>query len=200
MRGREFERYARHSLLPRLPAGFTARRSLVFKVTAGNVLHGITTDSSAFTTDFYVWVFVQPLYVPSEYIVLNFGDRVGGGARRWSRDEMQGGSLTEAVVSAAPALFTRIGEPAGLARAAEQTERNSRHAEVAGRSWFAVGDNARAVRALRVAAGTTDPRDWAQELGRRCAAFADLIERDPSAAEEEHHRVISSTRAALRLT
>jgi hypothetical protein len=81
VRGREFERYARDALLPRLHDGFLARSSLVFKVTADNILHGVSTDSSAFSKDFFVWVFVQPLFVPHDTIAFDFGERVGGGSR-----------------------------------------------------------------------------------------------------------------------
>lgn len=127
----------------------------MFKVTADNILHGVSTDSSAFSKDFFVWVFVQPLFVPHDNIAFDFGERVGGGSRLWSTAEMQDGSLTNAISAAAPKLFSSIGEPRSLARKGEQVMINSHFAEAAGRSWFAAGDNARAIGALRIAA-----QDW----------------------------------------
>jgi hypothetical protein len=196
MRGRDFERYAKSSLLPRLPAGFVARGSLVFKVSPDNILHGVKTNASSYTKDFYVEIFVQPLYVPSDSINFNFGKRVGSGSTTWSADD----ALADAIAREAPELFRRIGEPRSLALDAENNMRNTHLAEAAGRSWFACGDNHRAVRALRIAAGPTDDsRDWVLELQRRCSAFADLIERDPIAAAAEQERVVEATRSALRV-
>jgi hypothetical protein len=118
----------------------------------------------------------------------------------WSTAEMQDGSLTNAIAAAAPKLFSSIGEPRSLARKAEQVIGNSHFAEAAGRSWFAAGDNARAIGALRIAAQDTgDDRVWVRELRDRCAAFADLIENDHRSAVDEQQRVVESTRAALQL-
>lgn len=200
MNGREWERYARGSLLGHLPKGFAARRRLVVKVSDDALLSGVLCEPSGFSADrYYVNVFVQPLYVPSGHLVLDFGQRVGGGSRSWTKADLDDSTLAQAILGTATGVFSRLCEPAKLATAAEADLQNVHHAEVAGRSWFVAGDLSRAIKALTVGAETHDDREWALAIGQRCEAFADLAQTDPAQATAELQRTIKETKAALGL-
>jgi hypothetical protein len=52
---------------------------LLVRIPLGSILSGVLFDSSAFSKEmFYIDLFVQPLYVPSDHLVLNFGLRAPG--------------------------------------------------------------------------------------------------------------------------
>jgi hypothetical protein len=52
---------------------------LLVRIPIRSLLYGILFDSSAFSKEaFYINIFVQPLYIPKEYLVLTFGIRVPG--------------------------------------------------------------------------------------------------------------------------
>ena len=58
---------------------YRLKNRLIVKVPIGHILCGILFEPSAFSKEpFYINVFVQPLYVPSEHLVLTFGIRVPG--------------------------------------------------------------------------------------------------------------------------
>lgn len=102
MKGRTVEKLAKKYLLQHLP-GYAVRRSLLFFEPLDWILRGYCFDSSSFSADrFVVHAFCQPLYVPVEYLVLSFGDRLGaagGGPERWfhlkGNDELS--TMTEVV-------------------------------------------------------------------------------------------------------
>src|SRR5262245_24785188 len=63
---------------------YRLKNRLVVRVPLGNILCGVLFESSAFSKGaFCVDIFVQPLYVPSEHLVLTFGMRVPG---QWEYD------------------------------------------------------------------------------------------------------------------
>src|SRR5439155_25246024 len=87
MRGRDFERLARKEFVPHLP-GYSVRGSLIYEAPVEDILKGFNADTSAFTAErVFVEVFVMPLYVPSEHLVLNIGIRLGGPAHFWTVTE-----------------------------------------------------------------------------------------------------------------
>lgn len=58
---------------------YRLRQNLVIRVPIQNILCGILVESSDFSKDvFNVSAFVQPLYIPADHIVLNFGVRLPG--------------------------------------------------------------------------------------------------------------------------
>lgn len=77
MRRQVVEKLAREHLLSDLP-GFAVTRGIIHKTPVGGLLRGFWFDSSAFDKYLaYLYVFVQPLYVPSNCLFLNFGRRLG---------------------------------------------------------------------------------------------------------------------------
>jgi hypothetical protein len=89
MKGREIERLAQKHLLPVLP-GFAARRSLVYRQPVEDLLYAVSFDTSSFTSSrIFAEAFVQPLFVPVDFLWSSFGDRLGGTPRDewWDVDE-----------------------------------------------------------------------------------------------------------------
>lgn len=66
--------------------GFTAKKSLIYVADFKYFLKGLAVDSSAFTkTDFTIWAFILPLFVPTDILYFDFGARLGrvGGGNKW---------------------------------------------------------------------------------------------------------------------
>jgi len=91
---RQFQRLIKQHLLKDLP-GFDVQGSLLYEKDFDYLLKGICFDSSGYNKTYFTgWVFVQPLYLPSDHLFFNFGDRFGslsGGGDGWwdmeGRDE-----------------------------------------------------------------------------------------------------------------
>lgn len=63
---------------------------LLYMTPVEHVLRGIYLEDSSNSNACYIWVFVQPLYVPSSTVNFNFGKRLGGGSKAWGvADAMQ---------------------------------------------------------------------------------------------------------------
>ena len=77
MNGPLVERLIRAHVLPRMP-GFTVTKRLLHVAPVCDILRGYYFESSGFDANL-VWVeaFVQPLYVPSDCLVLSRGGRLG---------------------------------------------------------------------------------------------------------------------------
>jgi len=76
-------------LLPAL-SGFAIKGSLIFVPPVRTLLRGISFEGSSFDkASFYVNFFVMPLFVPTEHLYFNFGNRVRHrkGGDRWSRED-----------------------------------------------------------------------------------------------------------------
>ena len=99
MKGHTIERLARKHLLPVLP-GFVARRSLVYRRPVGYFLHGLSFETSSFTSSrIFVEAFVRPLYEPHDYITYTYGFRLGNDF--WDVDEQDPGPTFAAIAEAA---------------------------------------------------------------------------------------------------
>jgi hypothetical protein len=78
VKGREFEALSRRYMLPSLP-GFATRSGLTFARPVIHLLRGFYFESSGFDgRAFYLWTFIQPLYVPSNHIYFLFAKRLSG--------------------------------------------------------------------------------------------------------------------------
>lgn len=74
--------------LPEL-LGYTVKGDMLYAVPVKHVLKGIVLDRSTGVGSFYAHVFVQPLYVPTNHLVLSLGWRLGGGSRVWCIDSLE---------------------------------------------------------------------------------------------------------------
>jgi hypothetical protein len=84
MTKKEFEKIGK-AVLPELP-GFAVKGQLLFAQPVGHTLRGFFFARSIGSREFYVQVFVQPLFVPAKHIGFNFGWRLGGGSHFWHAD------------------------------------------------------------------------------------------------------------------
>lgn len=87
MRTREVEKYLRKYLAPHLER-FEVHKRLVYKIPPKPFISGLYFDEpSRSPTKLFVWVFVQPTFVPREYIGFSFGNVIGkisgGGRKSW---------------------------------------------------------------------------------------------------------------------
>jgi hypothetical protein len=80
MRNRDLQRLVKQYLLQHLPP-LQLDRDLLFYEPIEYLLRGFCFGRSGDAAAFYVWVFVQPLYIPHDSVYFNFGDRLSPG---WS--------------------------------------------------------------------------------------------------------------------
>jgi hypothetical protein len=96
----EVHRLVRTYLLPELP-GFAVHSRLLFHTRIEYLLRGFCFEPSGFESGgFYVWVFVQPLYIPSDNVLLTYGDRLGGGSMFWKPIGVDESSVMRALLEA----------------------------------------------------------------------------------------------------
>jgi hypothetical protein len=89
MKATQFQRLTQQYLLPALP-GFVAKGALVYATPLDYLLRGFYFEpSGSDPSSFYIWTFIQPLYVPTRHIYFTFGKRLGNG---WPIDESEAGS------------------------------------------------------------------------------------------------------------
>jgi hypothetical protein len=99
MKGPAIERLARTHLLPVLP-GFVVRRSLLYRRPLDYFLHGLSFDTSAFSSSrIFVQAFIQPLYGRYDDLVYTYGFRLGDDF--WDVDEQDPDRAFAAVARAA---------------------------------------------------------------------------------------------------
>jgi hypothetical protein len=71
-----WQKLARERIVPHVPDCHVAGNMLVFGV-VDQILHGLYADSSSFDASrVAMHMFSQPLYIPSENVVLTFGTRL----------------------------------------------------------------------------------------------------------------------------
>src|SRR5690349_19128975 len=75
MKGPTWERLTRKYILPDLP-DWAVKGRLMFRVPIGAMLQATLLDGSIDPNGGYLHVFVQPLFVPSDTIVIDYGMRL----------------------------------------------------------------------------------------------------------------------------
>jgi hypothetical protein len=96
MKSREMQKLAKQYLLPHLKH-YAAHGHLLIRLPADFFLCGYCFEGSSFAHDrFTVCAFVQPLYVPSDHIVLSYGKRLGniiGKPEKWWEIDLRSSSI-----------------------------------------------------------------------------------------------------------
>lgn len=85
MKRNEYQTVAR-AIVAAIP-GFTSKRRLLMLRPVERILRGLYVEDSSAAGQFYLWVFVQPLYVPATTVTFALGHRLGGGSRTWRAGE-----------------------------------------------------------------------------------------------------------------
>ncbi len=92
---------------------YRLKNRLLVRLPVGSILGGVLFEPSAFAKEpFYINIFVQPLYIPSEHLVLSFGERVLG---KWdydlSRVQELAGRVSQVIRDQASPFHETFGTP-----------------------------------------------------------------------------------------
>ena len=168
-------------------------------VPRGRILRGVYLEDSSDSTRVYISAFVQPLYVPSEMIVLSLADRLGGGSRTWSVEDANAAAVV--VRDQGVPFFEPMVSPEAVASWGFLVGRTDEYArEVRAYSLVASGrfiEGAHALRELArsLAAATT----WMVEMQKRARQLAALAESNPGGAGDLLAKWQAETAAALHV-
>lgn len=176
---------------------FEQKGRLLVAKPRGRILRGLYLENSSDPTRIYVWVFVQPLYVPGQHVVFNLGKRLGGGAKTWTLDGMMG--LLAAVQKEARPFLEGISSPEALLKW-DFIHAYSGHfrEQACAYSLVALGRMSEGSQALRrLAHALAGGRPWMIEIAREAERLAELADHDPKAAQELLTRWESETACAL---
>lgn len=144
------------------------------------VLRAIYFESSAATPNaVYVWVFVQPLYVPESSVTFNLGHRLGGGTKLWTKDDASG--FGEVIRVDALPFLRQFSGPRSIATYRpflERTDAVAREAVAYSLIDLTSADQAKqALDDLRATLRADIP--WMAEMRRRAAHLSALLAEDP---------------------
>jgi hypothetical protein len=187
VRASEAEALSRRYLLPDLGEEFVAKGTVVYATPVEWLLRGFTYESSGHSgRDFYLWAFVQPLYIPSDHIVLNYGDRLGGSSHYWTVEQLSQpdvlAKLREAIRGDGRPFVESIREPNDFARETErrltQAPKNVRIVEDAAYAFVLAGDNDTGRRYLKRIheLGDGAARGWVLDVQKRADRILDLLQ------------------------
>ena len=211
MRGRELEKLYRRYLLADLP-GFGYKGPLLFAQPVVHLLRGFYFESSAFDADaFYLWVFVQPLYVPVDFIYFDFGTRLSGHrGQGWTMNRQDEGATMADVLAGMKdqglPFLARVQTPRDLAHKAPLVggrERSPNSVEAVAYSHLLAQECSEAreaidrLQAMLRAGDAADP--WGAQMLERSELVRDRLERDPRHAVELLEEWNEQTRTNLRL-
>lgn len=147
----------------------------------------------------YVWVFVQPLYVPATAIVLDLGKRLGRSTRTWTASDS---AELASVARDESAFFASASSVESLCTWTELDHRRDDFSrEVRAYSLLLCGRVAEAVAQLRSLAASypEDDRPFVTEARHRNAELAALAESSLDAAVAQLDAWEAKTIAALRV-
>ena len=208
MKKKEFQKFAARYLVPHLP-GFVANGNLIYRVPVGEILQGFLFESSAFSAEsFQPQAFVQPLYVPSEHLVLNLGERFRGIWRfHAGGDEALAQRLLHAMHNTGLPFIGKLSSPSQLVQTIKKErpwlDRNEYLQQVVAYSLILLGKNDEALDGLEKLAETVNPmndaRPWVKKIHTDCGMLQEAMMRDPEDARRVLRRWTEDTRQKLRL-
>lgn len=211
MTGRQFEKLFRRHLLPELP-GFGCKGSLLFATPIQGLLRGFSFDTSAYDRRrFDIEVFVQPLYIPVDFIFYTFGERLPYPSDGWCLSEGEEASVMAQVLASIKGrglqFIGYIQTPRDLAhkRALVNSSPNDPHVvRAVAYSHALAHEYPEAVQALdRLDAIMSEDnplrQPWDDELQEQGRLMRKLLLQSPEEAVDLLERWTEQTRAALRL-
>lgn len=170
-------------------------------------MRGLTRDSSASSQDFAFWAFAQPLYVPTDHLVFDYGTRlrrVGGTNETWWSPTASGrpGELVASIQDQALPYLATVRTPSDLlryanARATGLTDPNV--LEVITYSAILTGDAAGAARALEAATNLRPHAGWQETVIGRLLGLGRTWAENPSAGMAQLQAWRDQTATALGL-
>ena len=110
MKSKLVERFCSKYFVPSLP-GHRIKGNLLYIADVDYLLRGYSFESSAFSKNrFTIEVFIQPLYMPVDYLFFNFGNRLGTLSKEsdfwWEYDETKENEMTSDILS----MIKKFGE------------------------------------------------------------------------------------------
>jgi len=189
MKNKDFAELAQR-LLPNLP-GFTVKAPLMFIPPAKHTLRGICFESHSYNAkQFYVWVFLLPLCIPTKHVIFNLGKRIEspeGGP--WNANApnllLQ---LSATVKREALPFLSRVESPRDLAQAARSLQRpqDPYTQQAIAFALARSGGVAEAVAALDELVGLLDVKvPWQLEMTQRADALRSQLLTDAASAQKQ---------------
>ena len=186
---------------------YRLKNRLLVRVPIGHILCGILFEPSAFSKEpFYINAFVQPLYVPSDHLVLTFGIRVPG---QWqyvpSEIDKVASLVSKALEEHALLFFPSLATPELFYKNARENfpEENIHFHQLLVLTAILLRKRADAQRhfdTLKCLVEKTDRQiPWPQAVLDETLMFLDESMRDIDAGREHLLAVESATLRALRL-
>lgn len=202
MNRRQFERLGRDHLVPLHP-GFEAKGEVVYERKPAGSVRGFLFERTGHPggRDFYLWAFIQPLFVPASSFVLSFGKRVGS---LWTLDD--GDETMKRVASAARKdglpFLKRVETNPGFAkelRTILDREPQSLYAREALAGVLVLTEKADEALAVleQGPPPTADEPEWASADRRRMGDLAAQIAADPSDTSKRLQATADETFRAL---
>jgi hypothetical protein len=184
VKGRDWDRLARASILPVLGRGWVAKGSLLYKQPVEHILLGVNADTLYESTTLHLEAVVMPLYVPFPALMYFVPNRLG-------RIEVVDGALKpkqiELIRSALPFLGAHA-TPSRLLADRSWKDRDASNLEYEAYSHLLAGslDKAKGVLdTVRRFKPEPDGPDWVAEAAKRCAQIDALLDRSPAEAQAQ---------------
>jgi hypothetical protein len=201
-----WRRFVDEWLAPATP-GFERSRLVLHHPNTGSLLRGLTKGGSS-ADRFCIDVFVQPLFVPGDHLVLSYGGRLGsltGGPERWWRNDLADGTREEVVsllrTEGLPFLASTetLDQFALLVARTGNGQLDPNRLEALVGTAILMNDSASVRNLVGQAAALTPTYEWEATVGQRIIELGDIWTASPERAVEELHRRSRRTRTALFL-
>lgn len=191
MKKKQFESLCKR-LLPDLP-GFTCKGWLLHSVPVADLLRGFYCDTSGFdASKFTVYVFVLPLYIPTNHLYFTFGNRLKDdrGCEKWwnVNDPSLCEDLLFRMKSEGLPFLSGVRSPIDLVKKAEELPPtlDPYKFETIGYSLAMADDFIGAQEALDRLLGTLDAKiPWQGEMMERAKLLGQKLKADPQGAKHQ---------------
>jgi hypothetical protein len=179
------------TILPTLP-GFACKGWLLYAHPVSHILRGFCCDISGFDpTSFTVWVFVLPLYVPTQHLYFNIGNRLKderGCEKWWNLQEPDLASkLLSSIKGEGLGFLERVHHPAQIVRLVEGLPGNTNpHSLEAIAYSSAIADEYVAAQAAlgRLVEALDVNVPWQAEMMERATQLGEKLNNDPQGAKQ----------------
>ena len=207
MKKREFQKFASEFLIPQLP-GFAVKGHLIYEVPVGNLFRGFVFDSSGFSAKtFNPDAFVQPLYIPHDYITMTLGKRLLGVWEFQSGgDQALADRLLQSMRMEGLPLLQALGTPEKIAHDAEKlfSPKNHYVRQARAYSLVLIGQDREAIQRLdellaMLKEMSVGIQKWALKVHAEVASFRETLLRDAEEARGLLAQWTEQTRQKLGL-